>query len=442
MGLNEGIPSSVLPDHAGRADYLGSFVNMAARFASAAAHGGQIALPEETAIRLLMNWDRLHQGIDSGTSGFSAGSSHGQNSGGVGQHAHAPHSGGHATNKSPPSSRPATRDLISAAPEGVAARGVQVGTIPDHEAGGHGSGADRRPGSQQTASDTPAAAAAAAVAATAEVELVIAPRVESFSRFRPPQALRSPPMAAVTILTSAATGDASQGYQNKEITPDGSDSTDSRWQRGTVQLSGSPPPKLPPPTALPPRSLPSVLAEPASRTGSAGGQGSVHSGLQGSRHSGFSVSSDASHGFAGPPHSASSPGSQPTTNPVPHYLPPLSSAIGDPAAVLVQAGNSSGLPSGDRVLGARGATPLTSSAVGIASTSSLGRGQAPGSRGLAVLGGEESRPSSVCRGASFGTAGGGGGRAAATPEWQHLDPETVAPGAWLSMAAFKLGEFT
>ncbi|KAG1663614.1 hypothetical protein FOA52_009713 [Chlamydomonas sp. UWO 241] len=49
MGVQEGVPRSVAPDYTGRADYLGDCVNMAARFMDAAAHGGQIAVPEALA---------------------------------------------------------------------------------------------------------------------------------------------------------------------------------------------------------------------------------------------------------------------------------------------------------------------------------------------------------------------------------------------------------
>ncbi|KIY92834.1 hypothetical protein MNEG_15129 [Monoraphidium neglectum] len=41
MGLREGVPKSICPDHLGRADYHGESINMAARFMDAAAHGGQ-----------------------------------------------------------------------------------------------------------------------------------------------------------------------------------------------------------------------------------------------------------------------------------------------------------------------------------------------------------------------------------------------------------------
>ena len=46
MGIYEGVPTSVCPHStSGRADYWGPFVNRAARFANAAAQGGQIMVP-------------------------------------------------------------------------------------------------------------------------------------------------------------------------------------------------------------------------------------------------------------------------------------------------------------------------------------------------------------------------------------------------------------
>jgi len=42
MGVCEGTPQKVMPDHLGRADYYGPSVNQAARYMDAAAHGGQV----------------------------------------------------------------------------------------------------------------------------------------------------------------------------------------------------------------------------------------------------------------------------------------------------------------------------------------------------------------------------------------------------------------
>jgi len=44
MGICEGAPRCVMPDHAGRADFHGATVNQAARFMDAAAHGGMVRL--------------------------------------------------------------------------------------------------------------------------------------------------------------------------------------------------------------------------------------------------------------------------------------------------------------------------------------------------------------------------------------------------------------
>ena len=39
MGLSEGLPASIMPDHMGRADYHGASVNLAARFMDAGEGG-------------------------------------------------------------------------------------------------------------------------------------------------------------------------------------------------------------------------------------------------------------------------------------------------------------------------------------------------------------------------------------------------------------------
>jgi hypothetical protein len=56
MGLSEGTPKCILPDHLGRADYHGPFVNQAARYADAAAHGGQIVTDTQLAERIIAAW--------------------------------------------------------------------------------------------------------------------------------------------------------------------------------------------------------------------------------------------------------------------------------------------------------------------------------------------------------------------------------------------------
>ncbi|WIA10689.1 hypothetical protein OEZ85_010869 [Tetradesmus obliquus] len=53
MGVCEGVPSSIFPDHEGRADYHGPAVNMAARYADKGAKGGQIACSLELAQKRL-----------------------------------------------------------------------------------------------------------------------------------------------------------------------------------------------------------------------------------------------------------------------------------------------------------------------------------------------------------------------------------------------------
>ena len=40
MGVCEGVPGSIMPDHMGRADYHGASVNQAARFMDAGEEGG------------------------------------------------------------------------------------------------------------------------------------------------------------------------------------------------------------------------------------------------------------------------------------------------------------------------------------------------------------------------------------------------------------------
>jgi len=56
MGLAEGQPNSVLPDHEGRANYYGSSVNKAPRFMDAAAHGGQVVTNLELIRKLFQDW--------------------------------------------------------------------------------------------------------------------------------------------------------------------------------------------------------------------------------------------------------------------------------------------------------------------------------------------------------------------------------------------------
>jgi hypothetical protein len=58
MGVCEGVPSTVLPDHLGRADYHGSSINQAARYMDAGAHGGQIVCEADLARRVFEEWRR------------------------------------------------------------------------------------------------------------------------------------------------------------------------------------------------------------------------------------------------------------------------------------------------------------------------------------------------------------------------------------------------
>lgn len=42
IGLAEGSPRCITPDHMGRADFHGAAINTAARYMEVAAHGGQV----------------------------------------------------------------------------------------------------------------------------------------------------------------------------------------------------------------------------------------------------------------------------------------------------------------------------------------------------------------------------------------------------------------
>ena len=56
MGVCEGCPRTISPDHLGRADFQGASVNQAARYMAAAAHGGMIACELSLAQRVLQEW--------------------------------------------------------------------------------------------------------------------------------------------------------------------------------------------------------------------------------------------------------------------------------------------------------------------------------------------------------------------------------------------------
>eukprot|EP00879_Flechtneria_rotunda_P009559 GHRR01010005.1.p1 GENE.GHRR01010005.1~~GHRR01010005.1.p1 ORF type:complete len:296 (+),score=143.38 GHRR01010005.1:829-1716(+) len=56
MGICWGTPKCILPDFMGRADYHGPFVNQSARYADAAAHGGQVVADADLASTILQGW--------------------------------------------------------------------------------------------------------------------------------------------------------------------------------------------------------------------------------------------------------------------------------------------------------------------------------------------------------------------------------------------------
>jgi hypothetical protein len=77
MGLFEGSPTAIMPDSMGRADYFGACVNTAARFADAAAHGGQIVTDAALAKQVLHLWRQQQQQQMTSSCGGSAASSSG-----------------------------------------------------------------------------------------------------------------------------------------------------------------------------------------------------------------------------------------------------------------------------------------------------------------------------------------------------------------------------
>ncbi|KAI8463865.1 MAG: nucleotide cyclase [Monoraphidium minutum] len=56
VGLAQGLPRSIAPDHLGRADFFGECVNSAARYMDVAAHGGQVVCPEALAHAVFRTW--------------------------------------------------------------------------------------------------------------------------------------------------------------------------------------------------------------------------------------------------------------------------------------------------------------------------------------------------------------------------------------------------
>ena len=73
MGVCEGVPRAIVPDHLGRADYHGASINSAARYMDAAAHGGQIVCDAAMALKVISTWNRPPvSSCSSATSGGSA----------------------------------------------------------------------------------------------------------------------------------------------------------------------------------------------------------------------------------------------------------------------------------------------------------------------------------------------------------------------------------
>ena len=67
MGLYEGVPTSVRPHStSGRCDYWGPFVNRAARFSNAAAHGGQILVPAAVGQALVLALTKRQLSLEAG----------------------------------------------------------------------------------------------------------------------------------------------------------------------------------------------------------------------------------------------------------------------------------------------------------------------------------------------------------------------------------------
>eukprot|EP00200_Dunaliella_tertiolecta_P019164 CAMPEP_0202400750 /NCGR_PEP_ID=MMETSP1128-20130828/2982_1 /ASSEMBLY_ACC=CAM_ASM_000463 /TAXON_ID=3047 /ORGANISM="Dunaliella tertiolecta, Strain CCMP1320" /LENGTH=1520 /DNA_ID=CAMNT_0049004399 /DNA_START=82 /DNA_END=4641 /DNA_ORIENTATION=- len=70
MGVTEGCPRSIHPDHLGRADYYGNNINNAARYMDAAAHGGMIACDIAMVQHVLDIWNG-QQSAEDGLGGSS-----------------------------------------------------------------------------------------------------------------------------------------------------------------------------------------------------------------------------------------------------------------------------------------------------------------------------------------------------------------------------------
>uniref|UniRef100_A0A383VRV6 Guanylate cyclase domain-containing protein n=1 Tax=Tetradesmus obliquus TaxID=3088 RepID=A0A383VRV6_TETOB len=72
MGVCEGVPRTIIPDHLGRADYHGSSINQAARYMDAGAHGGQIACEAELAAAVFAEWAHSGSSSSNATPGGSS----------------------------------------------------------------------------------------------------------------------------------------------------------------------------------------------------------------------------------------------------------------------------------------------------------------------------------------------------------------------------------
>lgn len=62
IGICEGVPRSLVADHAGKADYFGASVNCAARYMDVAAHGGQVAC-EAALAKAVFRWGECLTGV-------------------------------------------------------------------------------------------------------------------------------------------------------------------------------------------------------------------------------------------------------------------------------------------------------------------------------------------------------------------------------------------
>ena len=92
MGVCEGVPRAIVPDHLGRADYYGECINSAARYMSGAAHGGQIVLQEKLGSRVVAGWKRPPQSGRHSMHSMRSGEGPSSSAGSAGAPGAAPHS--------------------------------------------------------------------------------------------------------------------------------------------------------------------------------------------------------------------------------------------------------------------------------------------------------------------------------------------------------------